>query len=81
MLKRNCFAAVFEKYFEFQVCLYTSVGSAFANEITAHIEQFKLQCQIDMLKEAEEQRLEVLAAAGRYVSHNLCAATIMCADL
>ena len=81
MLKRNCFAAVFEKYFEFQVCLYTSVGSAFANEITAHIEQLKLQCQIDMLKEAEEQRLEVLAAAGRYVSHNLCAATIMCADL
>ena len=33
-----------------------------------------------MLKEAEEQRLEALAAAGHnIVSHNLCA-TIMCAD-
>ena len=33
-----------------------------------------------MLKEAEEQRLEALAAAGRYVSYNMCATWIMCAE-
>ena len=31
-----------------------------------------------MLKEAEEQRLEVLAAAGRYVSYNMCVCSYNC---
>ena len=46
-----------------------------------HKEKCKLECQIDMLKEAEEQRLQALAAAGHnIVSHNMCA-TIICVQI
>ena len=46
---------------------------------SVHLHQLEVGC-IDMLKEAEEQRLEALAAAGRHVSYNMCATSIMCAE-
>ena len=70
LLKRNCFAAVFEKYFEFQVK---------HKSLSTNRRSWKLRWMIIVTlgknqmddhrysKESEEQRLEALAAAGRYV--------------